>query len=58
MENRNKEEFVDIPKFFMPINYRESVIVLRQISYHFSLPITLRRTIRLGDLSSPSVSAK
>jgi len=41
MENRKKEEFVDIPQFFIRIIYRELVIVLRQISYHFSPPIIL-----------------
>ena len=36
-----KTEAVDIPSFFMSVNYRESVIVPRQISCHFSLSINI-----------------
>jgi len=37
----SKAEPTDIPHLFMSIDYRESVIVLRQVLCHFSLPTIL-----------------
>jgi hypothetical protein len=47
-KQKQGEVFVDIPQFFMRIIYRELVIVLRQISYHFSPPIILSAQNSVG----------